>query len=246
MKRRYTIIATGKVKRVGVTDPIAKSQVKVKASIIRSNASEVAPGVQTSGTIVGTGANSSNHFGMHRNGNATGFITGNDIDDPPGSETGIVIRPAQSMDEFYVKSMASSQGHYNAVDLTIGNANDDYPEPATPSFYYDSPADTIPNFTYVGQDLTVGSNRRMFGIVWVKRDVVLNGTATMEAIIICEGNIEFNGTSEIVGGIIHYGGTLTGNGNPNAITVNDSFFDAMSVSIPIVTVESWQETVSAN
>jgi hypothetical protein len=146
------------------------------------------------------------------------------------------------LDENFVKAFATDQGHYNPLDLDIGMANDDYPEPATPSFYYSG---TVPNFTYVGQNLVVGSNRRMFGVIWVKGNCVLNGTATMDAIIICEGDVTFNGTSDIIGGIIHYGGTIYGNGNPNAVTVNDGFFDAMSLSIPIVTVQSWQEAVSA-
>ena len=238
--KRYTFIATGKVIRGGTT--VATRQVKVKADIIRSLATEVTPGVQTSCNIAGTGGG----FGMHHNALSTEFIVGNDNDNPPGSEAGIVIRPAQTMDEDYVKAMAASQGHYNAVDLTIDLANDDYPEPATPSFYHDSPTDTLPNFTYVGQDLTVGSNRKAHGVIWVKRNVVLNGTATMDAIIICEGTVTFNGTSDINGGIIHYGSVINGNGNPNAVDINDAFFDALSLSIPIVTVQSWQEAVSAN
>lgn len=243
--KRYTIIATGKVEKGGTI--VAQKQIKVKADIIRSNATEIAPGVQTSGGISGTGGG----FGMHNDGGTinTSFGVGTDNNTGPDPETGVVIRPAQTMDENYVKAFAISQGHYNALDLAIGLANDDYPEPAAvpaPSFYYDTPTDIVPNFTYVGRDLTVGSNRKMFGVVWVKRNVVLDGTATMDAIIICEGDITFNGTSEVVGGIIHYGTTLNGNGNPNAITVNDAYFDALSVSIPIVTVKSWQEAVSAN
>ncbi len=183
---------------------------------------------------------------MHHNALSTEFLVGNDNDNPPGSEAGIVIRPAQTVDENWIKSMAESQGHYNAADLVVDLANDDYPEPATPSFYYDSPSDTIPNFTYCAQDLTVEATRKAHGVIWVKGNTVLDGTATMDTVLICEGTVTFNGNTNIVGGIIHYGGVINGNGNPNAIVVNDAFFNAMSLTIPIVTVKSWQEAVSAN
>jgi hypothetical protein len=83
-------------------------------------------------------------------------------------------------------------------------------------------------------------------VVWVKGNVVLNGTATMDAIIICEGDITFNGTSDIIGGIIHYGDYINGNGNPTAITVENDFFNDLSKSMPIVVVQSSHEAVSAN
>ncbi|MBC8554055.1 MAG: hypothetical protein H8D23_30975, partial [Candidatus Brocadiales bacterium] len=161
-------------------------------------------------------------------------------------ETGIVIRPAQPLDDNFVKAIAIDQGHYNAWDLTIGLANDDYPEPSNPSYYYDSPTDTMPNFTYIENDFTVGSNRKAFGVVWVKGNVVLDGTATMDAIIICEGNVTFNGNSNIIGGIIHYGSVINGNGNPTAVTIENDFFRDLSKSMPIVIVKSLQEAVSAN
>ncbi|MBC8555961.1 MAG: hypothetical protein H8D23_40630, partial [Candidatus Brocadiales bacterium] len=48
----YTIIATGKVKRGSTT--ISKRQIKTKVTIIPSPEATIAPGVQTSGDIVGT------------------------------------------------------------------------------------------------------------------------------------------------------------------------------------------------
>ena len=241
----HTIIATGRVNIGGTT--VAKRQIKFLATIYPSPADTVAPGVQTSGVINGTGG-VGNGFGMEHNGFETEFIAGTDDDEPDGSEASIVIRPpnVNVLDENFVKILATDQGHFNAVDLVIDNSNDDYPEPATPSYYYDSPTDTIPNMTYVGRDFTVGANRKAHGVIWVKGDVVLNGTATMDAIIICEGNVTFNGDSDIVGGIIHYGDFINVNGNPNAITVKDSFFDALNATIPIITVVSSQEAVSAN
>lgn len=243
----HTIIATGRVNIGGAT--VAKRQIKFFTTIYPSPANTVAPGVQTSGVINGTGG-VGNGFGMEHNGFVTEFIAGENIDEPPDSSEDtvppIVIRPAQTLDENFVKALATDQGHFNAVDLVIDNSNDNYPEPATPSYYYDSPTDTIPNMTYVGRDLTVGANRKAHGVIWVKGNVVLNGTATMDAIIICEGDVTFNGDSNIIGGIIHYGDFINGNGNPNAIIVNDSFFDALNATIPIITVVSSQEAVSAN
>ena len=239
----YTIIATGKVKRGTAT--IAKRQIKTKVTIIASPDVTVEPGVQTSGDIVGTGGG----FGMTNDGGtlSTSFGTpGVNNNTGPDPETGIVIRPAQTLDPNFVKAFAKDQGHYNAWDLTVGNANDDYPEPSAPSYYYDSPTDTMPNFTFVENDFTVGSNRKAFGVVWVKGDVVLDGTATMDAIIICEGDITFNGNSNIIGGIIHYGNTINGNGNPTAVTVFNDFFSDLSKSMPIVVVQSSHEAVSAN
>jgi len=242
----YTIIATGKIKRGGTT--VAKRQIKTKVTIIPSPDTTVDPGVQTSGDIVGTGGG----FGMVNDPSdplpiATSFGTpGVNNNTGPDPENGIVIRPAQQLDVNFVKAFAIDQGHYNALDLTIGLANDNYPEPSTPSFYHDSPTDIMPNFTYVEQDFTVSSNRKAYGVVWVKGNVVLNGTATMDAIIICEGDITFNGNSDIIGGIIHYGSTINGNGNPTAVTVFNDFFSDLSKSMPIVVVRSSHEAVSAN
>ena len=51
---------------------------------------------------------------------------------------------------------------------------------------------------------------------------------------------------QIIGGIIHYGNTINGNGNPTAVTVFNDFFSDLSKSMPIVVVQSSQEAVSAN
>ncbi len=239
----YTIVATGKIKRGGTT--VAKRQIKTNVTIIPSPDVTVNPGVQTSGDIVGTGGG----FGMTNDDGtlSTSFGTpGVNNNTGPDPEDGIVIRPAQQLDENFVKAVAIDQGHYNALDLTIGLANDSYPEPSAPSFYHDSPTDTMPNFTFAEQDFTVGSNRKAFGVIWVKGNVILNGTATMDAIIICEGDITFNGTSDIIGGIIHYGDYINGNGNPTAVTVFNEFFSNLSKSMPIVVVQSSHEAVSAN
>jgi len=239
----YTVIATGKVQRGGTT--VAKRQIKTKVTIIPSPDTTIDPGVQTSGDIVGTGGG----FGMTNDDGtlSTSFGTpGVNNNTGPDPETGIVIRPAQQLDVNFVKAFAIDQGHYNTLDLTIGLANDNYPEPSTPSFYHDSPTDILPNFTYVEQDFTVGSNRKAFGVIWVKGNVVLDGTATMDAIIICEGDVTFNGTSDIVGGIIHYGSVINGNGNPTAVTIENDFFSNMSKAMPIIVVKSSHEAVSAN
>ncbi|GAX61082.1 ornithine carbamoyltransferase [Candidatus Scalindua japonica] len=156
----YTIIATGKVIRGGTT--VSQRQIKTKVTIIPSPGTAVQPGVQTSGGIAGTGGG----FGMTNDDGSivTSFGTpGVDNNTGPDPETGIVIRPAQLLDVDFVKVIAIDQGHYNAWDLTIDNANDDYPEPSNPSYYIDAPTNAMPNFTYVENDLTVGSNRKGWG-----------------------------------------------------------------------------------
>ena len=50
------------------------------------------------------------------------------------------------------------------------------------------------------------------------------------------------------GGIIQYGATstLTGNGLPVDIDINETYFEDLNNTLPIVTVVSSQEAVSAN
>ena len=243
--RRYTIIATGKVKRGGVT--VAKRQIKVLADIVPSAASTVAPGVQTDGIINGSGPG----FNIFNNANAA-TVTYDNGDSPPnppsaGSETvpPIVYRPAQQLDENVFKAMAQTQGHYFIGDCDPAN---NYPNG---SYYFDTPTDTMPNFIYVEGNLALNGNPIVFGVYWVNGTVsTLNGNYQINGIIIAEGDVTLNGSPQnpdLNGGIIQYGAanTINANGNPN-IQINNAFFSALSMTIPIVTVQSWQETVSAN
>lgn len=74
----------------------------------------------------------------------------------------------------------------------------------------------------------------------------------MQGLVFCEGNFTANGggnkSPNLYGGVIQYGGgtIMRGNGNPVEIQISDTYFSAMRGMIPSITVESWQETVSAN
>ncbi len=240
----YTIIATGKVERSGVT--VAKRQIKVLANIVQSAANTIAPGVQTDGAINGTGSG----FDISNPSPPFPSVTYGNFDSPPnpptgGSEANIIYRPAQQLDEYAFKAMAQSQGHYHIGDLDVA---DDYPNG---SFYFDKPTDTMPNFIFVEGDLTLNGNVVVFGVYWVKGSVAaLNGNYQINGIIIGEGNISFNGSPQspdVNGGIIQYGALNTINANGNSdMHINNGFFSALSATIPIVTVQSWQEARSAN
>ena len=258
----YTIIATGKVFRNGTT--VAKRQIKIKATITDSTSVALTPGVHTDGVIVGSGdpdANPpppSNYFGITDGGaNVVGYADGTNIlaEDPADDETGLVTHSAPVLSRDYFKAMAIAQGHYHTTDLTIsaGNSNDDYPNLSpNGSFYYDYLAGTpsVPNITFIegdDSDLWVSTNMTAWGIYWVDGDFKTNGNNSLvQGIVICSGNVELNGGGQVTGGIVHYGATLTGNGNPATITIDSTYFGNYDKTKPIINVQSWQEAVSAN
>lgn len=246
----YTIIATGKVKRAGVV--VAKRQVKIKATIVPNTNADVAPGVHTEGAISGTGPPNNSHFDMDNPTSGANVTYGNGDSLPlaptsPGGfadENGIVYRDKPNLDSEVFKAMAIDQGHYHASDFP---ASDDYPNG---SYYYSG---SVPNIVYVDGNLTINGNKVIYGVYWITGNTtVFNGNYQVNGIIICEGDLTMNGggsqTPNMDGGIIQYGtsSTLTGNGNPVDIDINEQFFTDMNNALPIVRVVSSQEAVSAN
>ncbi len=248
---RYTITATGKTMNNGVA--VATRQIKIKAVITDNSFSPIAPGVHTDGSIDGSGNNIGNCFGVYDpvSNKYVGYTSGtnNNIVDVPNDflaelGSGIIYRTAPALDKGIFKAIAINQGHYHTSDLDIMNANDDYPNG---SFDYTA---TMPNITYVEgstNELKVNANRKAWGIYYVEGDVDLGGAnSEIEGIVICEGNVTINGTATITGGIVHYGTTLNGNGSPATITLNAGFFSKLNEAIPVITVYSNEDAVSAN
>jgi hypothetical protein len=242
----YTIIATGKVKRGGTT--VAKRQIKIKATVESNTNSDVAPGVHTDGGIAGTGPPDDAHFDMDNptSGANVTYGNGTSLPDPPtsGNEAGIVHRPSPTLDSEMFKVLATEQGHYHGGNYS---ASDDYPNG---SYYYSG---NVPNIVYVEGDLTINGNIVIYGVYWIKGSTtVFNGNYQVNGIIICEGDLTMNGggsmSPNMDGGIIQYGATstLTGNGSPVDIDINEDYFRDMNNALPIVTVVSSQEAVSAN
>jgi hypothetical protein len=236
----YSIIATGKVKRDGTT--VAKRQIKIKATIIDSTLVGPTPGVHTDGDIEGTGPPNNAHFDITNGSDNVTYGDGSD-NVTSGNEAGIVYRPAQTLDEDVFKVLAADQGHYHSGNFSATN---NYPNG---SYYYSG---NVPNMTYVSGDLTINGNLNIYGVYWIKGNTtVFNGNYLIEGIIICEGDLTMNGGGtppSMNGGIIQYGATstLTGNGQPVEIEINAIYFEAMNNTLPIVTVVSSQEAVSAN
>jgi len=253
----YTIIATGKVIRGGAT--VATRQIKINADITDNSASAIAPGVHTDGNIIGSGNNIGNCFGITDGTNSVGYETGTwvlateDPSDPFDSdyvvadEAGLIFHSAPTLDKGAFKAMAIDQGHYHNTDLDVVAANDGYPNGF---YYYDSPTDTMPNIIYLEgstTDLKINAMRRGYGIYYVEGNVDLAGNGSeIHGIVICEGDITLGGTSEITGGLVHYGGVINGNGNPAAVTLDSTFFNFLNATITNINVQSWQEAVSAN
>lgn len=242
----YTIIATGKIKRDGTT--VAKRQIKIKATIIDNSSAGPAPGVHTDGNIEGTGPPNNAHFDMDNPDTGANVTYGNGTNNvTTGSETGppaIVYRPAQPLDENVFKALATDQGHYYSGDFSV---SDNYPNG---SFYYSG---SVPNIIFVEGNLTLNGNREIYGVYWIKGNTtVFNDNYRVNGIIICEGDLTMNGggnkSPNLNGGIIQYGAssTLTGNGQPTDIDINETYFEDMNNTLPIVTVVSSQEAVSAN
>jgi hypothetical protein len=243
----HTIIATGKVAIGGTT--VAKRQIKIFAHIYPKTTSPIAPGVHTDGVIIGTGSNVGNAFGITRP-STSGLIQyespgPDNILNPPytvADEAGLVYRTAPVLDSDFFRALAQQQGHYHSGNLTIGGGNDNYPNG---NFMFDIP-NSIPNFTYVEGDLNILANRTTWGVYYVKGDTDLGGAnSNIQGLLICEGNIDINGTAFVTGGIIHYGATITGNGDPAAITINDAMFANLNASIPEIKNVVWQDAVSA-
>ncbi len=237
----YSIIATGKIKRAGAT--VAKRQIKIKATIIDSTLVGPTPGVHTDGNIEGTGPPNNAHFDITSAGDNVTYGDGAD-NVTSGNETGIVYRPADPLDEDVFRVLAADQGHYYGGNFS---ATDNYPNG---SYYYSG---SVPNMTYVNGDLTINGNLQIYGVYWIKGNTtVFNGNYRINGIIICEGDLTMNGggtlSPNMNGGIIQYGATstLTGNGQPVNIDINATFFEDMNNTLPIVTVVSSQEAVSAN
>lgn len=242
----YTIIATGKVKRAGAT--VAKRQIKIKATIEDSTITGPAPGIHTDGSIEGTGPPNNAHLDMDNPNTGANVTYGDGTDNvTSGSETGppaLVYRPAQPLDENVFKALATDQGHYYSGNFSASN---NYPNG---SYYYSG---SVPNVTYVGGNLTVNGNLEIYGVYWINGNTtVFNGNYRVNGIIICEGDLTMNGggamSPNLNGGIIQYGATstLTGNGQPVDIDINETYFEDMNNTLPIITVVSSQEAVSAN
>ncbi len=244
---RYTIIATGRVDMVSST--LAKRQIKILADITPFPADTIPPGVQTNGDIKGmVTATGTNGFGVFFPSTGTVIYDLGVNNIYSGSEVGIVIHSAPTLETFdkgFVKALATDQSNDHSGSYTVTIA--DYPKA---SFYYDS-VNTMPNFIYVEGNLTVNTNCNVNGVIWVTGDVILNDTATMNAIIICEGaKIHFDDISNLSnmqGGIIHYNSTgeIIGNDNLNAIVVDQTYFNILNATVPTIDVISWQEAVSA-
>lgn len=246
----YTIIATGKVKRESTA--VATRQIKVKATIVNDTSKSVPPGVHTDGSIEGTGGGG---FDMFKDdGNTVSDVTfgaatyaDSSVLPASGSREGIVYQAtaysAPVIDENIIKALATDQGHYQSGTF---QPDDNYPNG---SFYYSG---TVPNITYVNGNLDVIGNRSIYGIYWVTGTVTVSGNAEVYGLIIGESDITMNGGGgsdiELEGGIIQYGSSssLTGNGSPVDIKVNNAYFDAMDSIWAGVTVNSWQEAVAAN
>jgi hypothetical protein len=242
----YSITATGKIKRNGAT--VAKRQIKIKATIIDSTMVGPTPGVHTDGNIEGTGPPNNAHFDIDNPDTGANVTYGDGTDNvTSGSEAGppaLVYRPAQPLDEDVFKVLATDQGHYHSGNFSAVN---NYPNG---SYYYSG---IVPNITYVAGDLTINGNLEIYGVYWIKGNTtVFNGNYRINGIIICEGDLTMNGggamSPNMDGGIIQYGATstLTGNGQPVDIDINTTFFEHMNNTLPIVTVVSSQEAVSAN
>ncbi len=240
----YTIIATGKVLRGGNT--VAKRQVKIKATITDNGGAPVEPGIHTTGEIHGSGPGF-NIFNSNPTPTAT-VTYGNGPADTivAGSETDLIYRSDPELEEDVFRAMAQGQGNYFPGDFPSNPPTDPYPNG---SFYLDAPTNTIPNVVFIEGSFAINGSDTFNGIFYVKGSTTaLNGNYQVNGILISAGDISMNGSPQdpdINGGIIHTGNTITANGNPN-VSINEDFFDALNASIPVITIQSLQEAVSAN
>jgi hypothetical protein len=242
-KRRYTIIATGKVKRDGTT--VAKKQIKVKASIVRSGWGVIAEKVYTEGIIDGDGDAKDPEFHVKKGSKNTSYADGDNVNVPtPTAESELVDRTGLPvLDEYMFKALSTSQGHNQSGTW---NVTDGYPNG---SFFYST---EMPNVIYVDGNLSAtGSAKLIWGIYYVTGWVDLNSTALVEGIIICDGNITLNGGTgyRIHGGLFQYGtaSRLTGNGNDCTIDLgSNSYYEYLDWTMPAITIKSWHETRSAH
>ena len=249
---RYTILATGKASLGSVT--LATRQIKIKADITTTPLAEFEPGVYTEGAIQGNGVSGYDMWmdGLDVSSDPPSVAFNGTFPDstfPPtsGSRTDIIYQPPGDsippIDKKIFEMMATTQGHYNSGSFNPGS---NYPNG---SFYYSG---STPNVTYVVGDLSESGNNIIYGVYYVEGDVTFGGNCQVQGLVFCEGNFTANGggnkSPNLYGGVIQYGGgtIMRGNGNPVEIQISDTYFSAMRGMIPSITVESWQETVSAN
>jgi hypothetical protein len=237
---RYTIIATGKVKRDGTV--VAKKQIKVKASIIPLDKHVIDYGVYTEGIIDGDGTSKDPEFHISGSGGTTSYADGDNMN--TNSESSTVYRTVPVLDSYMFKALSTSQGHNQSGTW---NVTDGYPNS---NYYY---AGAMPNVTYVDGNLSASGSEHIWGVFYVTGWVDLS-TAKVDGIIICNGDITLDGDGnskdeQIDGDIIQYGITsrLTGNGPDHAsINANHGYFDAWNITKSDITIESWHETRSKN
>jgi hypothetical protein len=240
---RYTIIATGKVKRNGTI--VAKKQIKATALIVRSGWGVIAEKVYTEGIIDGDGTSKDPEFHIKKGSKVTSYIDGDNVNVPnPTAEIELVDRTGLPvLDEYMFKALSTSQGHNQSGTW---NVTDGYPNG---SFFYST---DMPNVIYVDGNLSAtGAAKLIWGIYYVTGWVDLNSTAQVEGIIICDGNITLNGGTgdQIHGGLFQYGSTsrLTGNGNDCMIDLgSNNYYEYLDWTMPSITIESWHETRSAH
>jgi hypothetical protein len=252
----YTIIATGKVIRDGT--PVAKRQIKIRATITDSSGDPIDPGIHAEGSIRGSGSGAfqiwQDGLDVATDAPSVTFSNGTYADSGSGqysgSRTDVVYQATAfdppDLDEEFFKAIATDQGHANP---SISNGSI-YPVGSS-SYYYDAPTNTMPNVTYISGDLDV-NNVMLYGIYYITGAVTMQGNMHVEGIIIGNSTIKLSASNaasdpHLDGGIIQLGsGQVWGAGNPSTIQINDDFFDALNTSIPIITVQSLHEAVSAN
>ena len=246
---RYTIIATGTVTRGGAV--AARKQIKVAADIYRTSPTDILPGIHTISPIGGVGSGMG-HLSIE-NPTDSLDVEYDNTGQVGGNPAGLIYndQPVLNEDVFY--AMADDQGPNHVKPLGyILNDTQNYP---SNSFFYDSPTDDIPNYSYINGTLDIVGARDIWGVVWVTGDVVSDGTARVHGIIICFGNIVMNGggnptTPQIDGGIIQYDNGSNAIQNNSGveldISINNGYFNALNRSIPIVNTVSWEEATSQN
>lgn len=253
----YTIIATGKVIRDGST--VAKRQIKIKAYITPNTASPVEPGIHAEGSIRGSGSGA---FKIWMDGLdvssvspsvafSNGTYDNSESGQYSGSRTDVIYQASAfdspDLEEEFFKAVATDQGHYNP---TIPN-NSTYPVGSS-SYYYDAPTNTIPNITFISGSLDC-RNVTLYGIYYVKGAVAMQGNMQVKGIMIGESDIKLSasaaaGDPHLNGGIIQLGASplkIWGAGTPSTVKINNDYFDALNNTIPIITVVSHQEAISA-
>ncbi len=260
----YTIIATGKVIRGTAT--VAKRQIKIKATITDNIDNPVDSGIHAEGSIRGGGTDA---FRIWMNGLDVGtdtasvafsssiYATSAD-GQASGSRTDVVYQPPEDsdppdLDEEFFKAIATDQVHYNPT-ISAGST---YPVSSTSFYYHNVDTDyNTPNITYIDGDLgntaTPLNGVTLYGIYYVTGDIVLEGNIKVKGILIGNNNIKLSASGaadpHLEGGIIQLGsgGQVWGAEDPTTVLINDVFFDALNNTVPNITIQSFQEAMSAN